>query len=46
MPRPPARRASSAENSTLHSLDTAYSGMPVILAVGRRTAPKSTPLAW
>src|SRR5262252_1446033 len=46
MPRPSVRRASSAENNTLQSLDTAYSRIPIRLAVRLRTASKSIPLAW
>ena len=46
MPCPALRRASSWVNSTLASLDTAYSRSPVMLRVRRRTAPKSIPVAW
>jgi hypothetical protein len=42
-PLPKVRRASSAENSTLHSLDTAYSCNPVMPRAGRRSASKSIP---
>ena len=37
------RRASSAENSTLASLETAYSRIPVRPRAGRRSASKSMP---
>jgi 2-polyprenyl-6-methoxyphenol hydroxylase-like FAD-dependent oxidoreductase len=44
-PVPATRRASSCVNSTLHSLETAYSRNPVMPRVRRRTASKSMPLA-
>ena len=44
-PVPAMRRASSWVNSTLHSLDTAYSCSAVMLRAGRRTASKSIPRA-
>ena len=40
-PVPSSRRASSLANSTLDSLDTAYSRMPVELWVGRFIASQS-----
>ena len=43
---PSAQRASSWLNSTLPSLETAYSRSPVRDAVARRTASKSIPGAW
>ncbi len=42
---PVTRRASSRVNSTLHSLDAAYSRCPVKVAVRRRAASKSMPAA-
>ena len=42
-PVPAVRRASSAENSTLPSFETAYSRIPVIPRAGRRSASKSMP---
>src|SRR5258708_5450408 len=45
MPRPCTRRASSWENSTLHSLDTAYSRRPLILAARRAPGPQPPPPA-
>ena len=44
-PVPATRRASSCVNSTLHSLETAYSGSPVRPRVRRRSASKSMPWA-
>ena len=42
-PSPVNRRASSCVNSTLHSLETAYSRIPANDRVRRRSASKSTP---
>lgn len=43
---PSNRRASSCVNRTFASFDTLYSGRPVGLSVGFRTASQSMPLAW
>ena len=42
-PVPATRRASSCVNSTLPSLETAYSRIPVRPRAGRRSASKSMP---